>query len=125
MSNPVTASITIQDFGKSTLLLQDSVTLNLENGFQALKTIQVTRRLSLILMVLYDVNKATATVWCEMVFISMAISDTAFEYDTEFGVELRIQCAASCVQIQSDVVLKHRTLRRDVPSSYLKTLLCV
>lgn len=64
VSTPVAASITIQDFSKSTVLLQDSVTLNLENGFQALKAIQVTRRLSLILMVLYEVNKTTTTVWC-------------------------------------------------------------
>uniref|UniRef100_A0A671TD78 Complement component c3b, tandem duplicate 1 n=1 Tax=Sparus aurata TaxID=8175 RepID=A0A671TD78_SPAAU len=41
VSTPVAASITIQDFSKSTVLLQDSVTLNLENGFQALKAIQL------------------------------------------------------------------------------------
>ncbi|XP_076583711.1 venom factor-like [Chaetodon auriga] len=41
VSNPITVSISIQDFGKTTMLLQDSVTLNLENGFHALKTIQL------------------------------------------------------------------------------------
>ncbi|TKS68660.1 Complement C3 [Collichthys lucidus] len=41
VSNPVTVSISIQDFTKTTTLLQDSVTLNLDNGFHALKTIQL------------------------------------------------------------------------------------
>ncbi|XP_070847577.1 venom factor-like [Chaetodon trifascialis] len=41
VSNPITVSISIQDFGKTTMLLQDSVTLNVENGFHALKTIQL------------------------------------------------------------------------------------
>lgn len=44
MSKPVTVSISIQDFTKTTTLLQDSVTLNQDNGFYALKTIQVTHR---------------------------------------------------------------------------------
>ncbi|KAE8300564.1 A.superbus venom factor 1 [Larimichthys crocea] len=41
MSKPVTVSISIQDFTKTTTLLQDSVTLNQDNGFYALKTIQL------------------------------------------------------------------------------------
>lgn len=41
LSIPITASIVIQDFDKSVFLLQDSVDLNLENRYQALKTIQV------------------------------------------------------------------------------------
>lgn len=41
LSIPITASINIQDFDKSVFLLQDSVDLSLENGYQALKTIQV------------------------------------------------------------------------------------
>ncbi|XP_035515263.1 venom factor-like [Morone saxatilis] len=41
VSNPITVSISIQDFGKTTTLLEDSVTLNLENGFYVLKTIQL------------------------------------------------------------------------------------
>ncbi|XP_041789834.1 complement C3-like [Chelmon rostratus] len=41
VSKPVTVSISIQDFRRTTMLLQDSVTLNLENGFHALKTIQL------------------------------------------------------------------------------------
>ncbi|XP_069023890.1 complement C3-like [Embiotoca jacksoni] len=41
-SNPVTVSITIQDFSKSITLLEDSVTLNVENKFNAIKTIQLS-----------------------------------------------------------------------------------
>ncbi|KAK5865371.1 hypothetical protein PBY51_019649 [Eleginops maclovinus] len=41
LSTPVTASISIVDFMKTTTLLQDSVTLNLENGFHSLKTLQL------------------------------------------------------------------------------------
>lgn len=40
--NPITVSIAVQDFGKTIMLLQDSVTLNLENGFHVLKSIQVS-----------------------------------------------------------------------------------
>ncbi|XP_060943930.1 complement C3-like [Limanda limanda] len=40
-SSPVSVSISIQDFSKTDTLLQDSVTLDLDNGFQALKTIQL------------------------------------------------------------------------------------
>ncbi|KAF7650478.1 hypothetical protein LDENG_00125500 [Lucifuga dentata] len=36
---PVTVTITIHDFSHSSILLQDSVTLSLENGFHALKAI--------------------------------------------------------------------------------------
>ncbi|XP_075871782.1 complement C3-like isoform X2 [Nelusetta ayraudi] len=42
LSIPITASIVIQDFDKSVFLLQDSVDLNLENRYQALKTIQLS-----------------------------------------------------------------------------------
>ncbi|XP_070772937.1 complement C3-like [Enoplosus armatus] len=41
LSNPVTVSISIQDFDKVTELFRDSVVLNLENGFHALKSIQL------------------------------------------------------------------------------------
>ncbi|XP_068460339.1 complement C3-like [Clinocottus analis] len=41
VSGPVTASISIQDFSKTTTLLQDSVTLTLDGGFHALKAIQL------------------------------------------------------------------------------------
>ncbi|XP_053275525.1 complement C3 [Pleuronectes platessa] len=41
-SSPVSVSISIQDFSKTSTLLQDSVTLDLDNGFQALKTIQLS-----------------------------------------------------------------------------------
>uniref|UniRef100_UPI0037E9C17B venom factor-like n=1 Tax=Semicossyphus pulcher TaxID=241346 RepID=UPI0037E9C17B len=41
VTNPVTVSITIQEFSKRTMLLQDSVTLNQENGFHTLKSIQL------------------------------------------------------------------------------------
>nr|XP_046229928.1 complement C3-like isoform X2 [Scatophagus argus] len=41
VSSPVLVSITIQDFSKTRMLLQDSVTLNLENGYHTLKTIQL------------------------------------------------------------------------------------
>ncbi|XP_031732921.1 venom factor-like isoform X2 [Anarrhichthys ocellatus] len=41
LSSPVTVSISISDFSKTTMLLQDSVTLNPENGFRALKEIQL------------------------------------------------------------------------------------
>uniref|UniRef100_A0A3Q3L7G2 Complement component c3b, tandem duplicate 1 n=1 Tax=Mastacembelus armatus TaxID=205130 RepID=A0A3Q3L7G2_9TELE len=41
ITNSVTVSITIQDFSKTTNLLLDSVTLSLENGFHALKAIQL------------------------------------------------------------------------------------
>lgn len=42
VSTPITVSISIQDFRKSTQLFRDSVTLNEENGFHTLKAIQVT-----------------------------------------------------------------------------------
>uniref|UniRef100_A0A3B4ZLY2 Complement C3-like n=1 Tax=Stegastes partitus TaxID=144197 RepID=A0A3B4ZLY2_9TELE len=42
LSNPVTVSISIQDFSKNAMLLRDTVTLNLENKFSALKTIQLS-----------------------------------------------------------------------------------
>ncbi|KAF3852809.1 hypothetical protein F7725_006164 [Dissostichus mawsoni] len=42
MSSPVTVSISIIDFSKTTMLLQDSVTLNLENGYHTLKTLQLS-----------------------------------------------------------------------------------
>ncbi|CAN9510720.1 unnamed protein product [Ophioblennius macclurei] len=41
MSSPVTISISIQDFSKTTTLLEDSATLNQENCFHTLKTIQL------------------------------------------------------------------------------------
>ncbi|XP_074487043.1 venom factor-like isoform X1 [Sebastes fasciatus] len=41
VSSPVTVSISVMDFSKTTSLLQDSVTLTLENGFCALKAIQL------------------------------------------------------------------------------------
>ncbi|KAM9314887.1 venom factor-like [Pholidichthys leucotaenia] len=41
LSVPITVTIKIQNFRKTSLLLQDSVTLNLANGFHALKTIQL------------------------------------------------------------------------------------
>ncbi|KAF1394639.1 hypothetical protein PFLUV_G00003160 [Perca fluviatilis] len=41
VSNPVVVSISILDFSKTTTLLQDSVTLSVENGFHALKSIQL------------------------------------------------------------------------------------
>ncbi|KAM7394684.1 hypothetical protein PAMP_021470 [Pampus punctatissimus] len=42
VSDPVTVSISIQDFSKTKTLLQDSVKLSPENGFHALKTIQLS-----------------------------------------------------------------------------------
>ncbi|KAK1886028.1 Complement C3 [Dissostichus eleginoides] len=42
LSSPVTVSISIIDFSKTTMLLQDSVTLNLENGYHTLKTLQLS-----------------------------------------------------------------------------------
>ncbi|XP_033985885.1 cobra venom factor-like [Trematomus bernacchii] len=42
LSSPVTVSISIIDFSKTTTLLQDSVTLNLENGYHTLKTLQLS-----------------------------------------------------------------------------------
>lgn len=42
VSGPVTVLISIQDFGKTTMLFQDSLVLNQENGFQALKSIQAS-----------------------------------------------------------------------------------
>ncbi|XP_038568674.1 A.superbus venom factor 1-like [Micropterus salmoides] len=44
LSNPITVSISIQDFSKTATLLQDSVTLNVENGYYILKSIQVTHQ---------------------------------------------------------------------------------
>lgn len=44
VSSPITVAITIQDFARNTMLLQDSVTLSEENGFHALKTIQVSNK---------------------------------------------------------------------------------
>uniref|UniRef100_A0A8C9XMR8 Complement component c3b, tandem duplicate 2 n=1 Tax=Sander lucioperca TaxID=283035 RepID=A0A8C9XMR8_SANLU len=41
VSSPIVVSISILDFSKTTTLLQDSVTLSMENGFQALKSIQL------------------------------------------------------------------------------------
>ncbi|XP_050926350.1 complement C3 isoform X8 [Lates calcarifer] len=41
LSSPITVSISIRDFTKTTTLLQDSVILNPENGFHALKAIQL------------------------------------------------------------------------------------
>uniref|UniRef100_A0A3Q3AZ10 Complement component c3b, tandem duplicate 1 n=1 Tax=Kryptolebias marmoratus TaxID=37003 RepID=A0A3Q3AZ10_KRYMA len=41
VTNPITVSITIMDMSKTVMLLQDSVILNQENGFYALKTIQL------------------------------------------------------------------------------------
>ncbi|XP_034997745.2 complement C3 [Hippoglossus stenolepis] len=40
-SSPITVSISIRDFSNTATLLRDSVTLDLDNGFQALKTIQL------------------------------------------------------------------------------------
>ncbi|XP_051801045.1 complement C3-like [Acanthochromis polyacanthus] len=42
LSTPVTVSVSIWDFSKTVLLLLESVTLNLENNFQALKTFQLS-----------------------------------------------------------------------------------
>ncbi|KAK5898792.1 hypothetical protein CesoFtcFv8_008337 [Champsocephalus esox] len=42
LSSPVTVSISIIDFSQTTMLLQDSVTLNLENGYHTLKTLQLS-----------------------------------------------------------------------------------
>ncbi|XP_072240697.1 complement C3-like [Leuresthes tenuis] len=42
LSNPITVTITIQDFTKTTSLLQESVTLNEGNDFNTLKTIQLS-----------------------------------------------------------------------------------
>ncbi|KAJ4944610.1 hypothetical protein JOQ06_013153 [Pogonophryne albipinna] len=42
LSSPVTVSISIIDFSKTTTLLQDSVTLNLKNGYHTLKTLQLS-----------------------------------------------------------------------------------
>lgn len=44
LSDPLTVSISIQDFSKTTTLLQDSATLSPENNFHTLKTIQVTHQ---------------------------------------------------------------------------------
>ncbi|XP_015256364.1 PREDICTED: complement C3-like [Cyprinodon variegatus] len=44
-SSPVTVRITIQDFNKDILLLQESVTLNQENGYHLLKSIQLSSAL--------------------------------------------------------------------------------
>uniref|UniRef100_A0A4W6EED3 Complement component c3b, tandem duplicate 2 n=1 Tax=Lates calcarifer TaxID=8187 RepID=A0A4W6EED3_LATCA len=41
LSSPITVSISIRDFTKTTTLLQDTVILNPENGFHALKAIQL------------------------------------------------------------------------------------
>ncbi|XP_029948737.1 venom factor-like [Salarias fasciatus] len=41
LTSPVAVSISIQDFSKTTMLLQDSVTLSQENSFHILKTIQL------------------------------------------------------------------------------------
>ncbi|XP_065808700.1 complement C3 [Labrus bergylta] len=41
LSDPVTVSISIQDFSKTTMLLQDSAILNQENGYHTLKSIQL------------------------------------------------------------------------------------
>ncbi|XP_018528014.1 complement C3 isoform X2 [Lates calcarifer] len=41
LSSPITVSISIRDYRKTTTLLQDSVILNPENGFHALKAIQL------------------------------------------------------------------------------------
>ncbi|KAM7010094.1 complement C3-like [Tautogolabrus adspersus] len=41
LSAPVTVSISIQDFSKTTMLLQDSAILNQENGYHVLKSIQL------------------------------------------------------------------------------------
>lgn len=45
LSSPVTVLISIQDFSKATTLLQDSVRLEPGNGYNALKTIQVTHQI--------------------------------------------------------------------------------
>uniref|UniRef100_A0A3P8SEG5 Complement component c3b, tandem duplicate 2 n=1 Tax=Amphiprion percula TaxID=161767 RepID=A0A3P8SEG5_AMPPE len=42
LSKPVTVSVSIWDISRTALLLLESVTLNLENNFQALKTIQLS-----------------------------------------------------------------------------------
>lgn len=61
VSKPITVSISIQDFRKSTQLLQDSVTLSEENGFHTLKTIQVTvdseTEVKSVVIILYNVNE--------------------------------------------------------------------
>ncbi|XP_029283155.1 LOW QUALITY PROTEIN: venom factor-like [Cottoperca gobio] len=44
LSTAVTASISIMDFSKTISLLRDSVTLNPDNGFYALKTIQLSSK---------------------------------------------------------------------------------
>ncbi|XP_029284184.1 venom factor-like [Cottoperca gobio] len=44
LSTAVTASISIVDFSRTTSLLRDSVTLNPDNGFYALKTIQLSSK---------------------------------------------------------------------------------
>lgn len=41
VTSPIAVSISIQDFGKTTVLLQESVTLNEGNQFHTLKAIQV------------------------------------------------------------------------------------
>ncbi|XP_040003011.1 complement C3-like isoform X3 [Xiphias gladius] len=41
LTNPIAVSISVRDFSKTKTLLQDSVTLNSENGFHALKAIQL------------------------------------------------------------------------------------
>ncbi|XP_054865859.1 A.superbus venom factor 2-like isoform X2 [Amphiprion ocellaris] len=43
LSKPVTVSVSIWDISRTALLLLESVTLNLENNFQALKTIQTDK----------------------------------------------------------------------------------
>ncbi|KAK2817445.1 hypothetical protein Q5P01_025636 [Channa striata] len=41
LSSPISVSISVQDFSRTSLLLRDSATLNLENGFHTLKAIQL------------------------------------------------------------------------------------
>ncbi|XP_041641340.1 complement C3-like isoform X2 [Cheilinus undulatus] len=45
VASPVTVSISIQDFTKSVMLLQDTATLNQENGYHTLKSIQLSSEL--------------------------------------------------------------------------------
>lgn len=44
LSTAITVSISIWDFSKTIMILQDSATLSPENGFHTLKAIQVTHQ---------------------------------------------------------------------------------
>uniref|UniRef100_A0A8C5DA84 Complement component c3b, tandem duplicate 2 n=1 Tax=Gouania willdenowi TaxID=441366 RepID=A0A8C5DA84_GOUWI len=56
LSAPITVSISIQDFTRSTTLLQESVILNTENQYYALKSIQVSQHSLLVLVLLLQVS---------------------------------------------------------------------